>query len=179
MRSLVSRAQEVLRKSSIPQARTDDPPATQEDRLRLVVYQIVAARRDSYEAVLWQVPALSLTAQSFLLTIALGGGFSPTARQVASVLSLISALASIQLLTKHRHFERVDSKLCEKLEHDLNLKAVCGYLPHAKTEDRRHPSDPEPSGWIALSSFRIWRFLLGLFALAGMVAIVLTFLEAK
>jgi hypothetical protein len=154
----------------------DNPPGAQEEKLRLAVYQVVAARRDSYEAVLWQVPALSLTAQAFLLTIALGGGPSPSARRLASVLSFISALASIQLLTKHRHFERVDSKLCQKLEDDLSLKAVCGYLPHAETENRRQPSDPKPSGWIAYSSFQIWRVLLGLFALAAMVAIVLTFI---
>jgi hypothetical protein len=120
------------------------------------VYQVVAARRDSYEAVLWQVPALSLTAQAFLLTIALGGGPSPSARRLASLLSLISALASIQLLAKHRYFEEVDSKLCEKLEGDLDLKAICGYLPHAPTKDRRQPSDPKLSGWTAYSSFKIW-----------------------
>ncbi|MER6612681.1 hypothetical protein [Streptomyces xantholiticus] len=37
-----------------------------------VVYQAVAARRMQWDALLWQVPALSLTAQAFLFTITLG-----------------------------------------------------------------------------------------------------------
>jgi hypothetical protein len=38
----------------------------------LVMYQVVAARRQNFDSMLWQVPALSLTAQAFLLVIALG-----------------------------------------------------------------------------------------------------------
>lgn len=40
----------------------------------LVMYQVVAARRQNFDAMVWQVPALSLTAQAFLLVIALGPG---------------------------------------------------------------------------------------------------------
>jgi hypothetical protein len=32
----------------------------------LVMYQVVAARRQNFDPMLWQVPALSLTAQAFL-----------------------------------------------------------------------------------------------------------------
>ena len=34
------------------------------------IYQSLTARRAGYEMLLWQVPALSLTAQAFLFTIA-------------------------------------------------------------------------------------------------------------
>jgi hypothetical protein len=175
VRRFLDRAQRTLRMSLVPQGRADNPPMSQEDMRRLAVYQVVAARRDSYEALLWQVPALSLTAQAFLLTIALGGGTSLPARRLASLLSFISALASMQLLSKHRHFEKVDSKLCEKLERDLDLGITCGYLPHASTSNRRGPSEPELSGWAAFSSFKLWRLLLGLFALATLVTFALTF----
>lgn len=40
----------------------------------LVLYQVVAARRQSFDSMVWQVPALSPTVQAFLLVIALGSG---------------------------------------------------------------------------------------------------------
>ncbi|MFB7675150.1 hypothetical protein ACFC26_27450 [Kitasatospora purpeofusca] len=32
----------------------------------LVIYQVVASRRCTYQGLAWQIPALSLTAQAFL-----------------------------------------------------------------------------------------------------------------
>lgn len=38
----------------------------------VAMYAVVAARRAQYHNMLWQVPTMSLTAQAFLFTIALG-----------------------------------------------------------------------------------------------------------
>ena len=43
-------------------------------------YDLLAARRTSYDEMMWQAPALSLTAQAFLFTIALGPGSTTAAR---------------------------------------------------------------------------------------------------
>ena len=61
------------------------------------MYQVVAARRQNFDSLLWQVPALSLTAQAFLLVIALGSGSGHLARIAAGLLSAVTALMSVQL----------------------------------------------------------------------------------
>jgi hypothetical protein len=74
-----------------------------------VLYQVVAARRQNFESMVWQVPALSLTAQAFLLVIALGSGSGHLARIAAGLLSAVTALMSVQLLLRQRLHERADS----------------------------------------------------------------------
>ncbi len=69
---------------------------------RLVVWQTVASRRASIDAMRWQTPALGMTAQAFLLTLALAPDSSRLARLLASALSLILALMVMQLMAKHR-----------------------------------------------------------------------------
>jgi hypothetical protein len=53
---------------------------------------------------LWQTLVISLTAQAFLFTIALGN-VDHLGRFIASLLTVIAALASAQLFAKHRYFE--------------------------------------------------------------------------
>ena len=69
------------------------------------MYQVVAARRQNFDSMLWQVPALSLTAQAFLLVIALGSGSGHLARIAAGLLSAVTALMSVQLLLRRRLHE--------------------------------------------------------------------------
>jgi hypothetical protein len=171
-----TRVQEKMRGLFAPERPAENPAAL--EGKRLAVYEIVSARRDTYETSLWQVPALSLTAQAFLFTIALGAGSSIPARRIAAVLSFVSSVASMQLLAKHRHFEETDSRLCEKLEGDLGLQEICGYLPHSGMRNRRNRNDPKVKGWIAYSSFKLWRLMLGVFALAAVFTIALSFTGA-
>lgn len=85
-------------------------------------YQLLAVRRQNYDSMLWQTPVISLTAQAFLFTIALSNGDKP-ARFIASLLAFITALASAQLLAKHRYFEIYYSKLLESVERERQLEA--------------------------------------------------------
>ena len=75
---------------------TDQPNDQSDDRadmeVRLSIHQTLASRRASYDTMMWQAPMLSLTAQAFLFTIALGPGSSRVARVLASLLSFISAV---------------------------------------------------------------------------------------
>jgi hypothetical protein len=51
------------------------PDSLADSRLtrQLFAYEMLAERRNQQDFMLWQAPALALTAQAFLLTIALGG----------------------------------------------------------------------------------------------------------
>ena len=98
-----------------------------------VQYQVVAARRQNYDNLLWQTPVISLTGQAFLFTIALGSG-SKLSRIIASLLALIAALASSQPLARHRHFEVYYSKLLESVELEISSRRCMS--DHLRSEER-------------------------------------------
>ncbi len=125
-------------------------------------YDVVAARRTALNGLMWQTPVLSLTAQAFLFTIALGSGASSFATLMSAVLALAAALASIQLMAKHRCLEVRDSQLLEEYERN----SVNGFeVIHSKS-----------SGFNKMlcrwSSYKIWMFMLGVFALAAIIVII-------
>lgn len=68
---------------------------------------------------------LSLTAQSFLLTIALSSG-APVGRIISSLLAAVAAIAAIQLLLKHRYVELTYSHALQRLEEDNSLPPLHG-----------------------------------------------------
>ena len=90
-------------------------PAAQCANVEIAQYELVAQRRDTTNALLWQSPGLSLTAQAFLFVIALGTG-AASSRAIAAALALIVALASAQLLMKHRAFETADAEWLSQFE---------------------------------------------------------------
>lgn len=121
------------------------------------LYEIVAARRLGYDSMMWQTPVLSLTAQAFLLTIALGEG-GKWARCMSGFLALLAALSSLQLMVKHRAYEEADSRWLKAYEDRwFNCKPV-----HGSGRAFFQPN------WVArLSSYRVWRWTLAVFGLAG------------
>ena len=78
------------------------------------IYEAAEARRSASNQMMWQVPALSLAAQSFLLTVALEQGTSLTGRIVAAVVGAVAALATAQLMLKHRYHEIDQSRWLER-----------------------------------------------------------------
>jgi hypothetical protein len=70
---------------------------------------------------MWQVPALGLTAQAFLLNIALAHDSARLARAIAALLGMTTAALSMQLMAKHRANEVQDSRLLENLEQEHSL----------------------------------------------------------
>lgn len=116
-------------------------------------YQLLAARRQNYDAMLWQTPVISLTAQAFLFTIALGTG-PVFARMLAAFLALVSALASAHLLAKHRYLERHYSELLQACEDARQLEPV-------------HRQPPRADGLLGLSAYRVWKWVFGIFAAAA------------
>lgn len=116
-------------------------------------YTALNARRDSFNSLLWQTPVLSLTAQAFLFVIALSQNVSDSARKIAASLALIAAVASIQLLTKHRFNEVEHAKLLQKLENER------GFIPINKKLVPKLTWNPET--WVAkLPSYWVWMAIL-------------------
>jgi hypothetical protein len=93
------------------------------------ILQTAEARRGGLDQMMWQVPALSLTAQSFLLTIALGPGTRWLGRGLAASLGAVAAAAAIQLLLKHRYGEERSSHWIENFLRDLDWPNL--YSPQA------------------------------------------------
>lgn len=85
-------------------------------------YAIVAARRQQWDILLWQMPTMALTGEAFLLTIALAGSTSRTGRIVAAALALVVAMAALHSLSAHRLSELADAAWLR--EHELEHGAA-------------------------------------------------------
>jgi len=128
---------------------------------------MLAARRTAYDEMMWQAPALSLTAQAFLLTIALGPGTTTVARLIASFLSGVAATASVILMRKHRAMEVMCSCRLEDFE-----RATGRPLLHQR------PSFADQRFWVQWSSSAVWTVCLALFGVAALFVLVHSFIVA-
>lgn len=81
-------------------------------------YQVVAARKLNFENLLWQIPLLSLTGESFLFTIILGNS-SNESRIISAFLAMVLAIASLSSLSRHRISDVHDSQLVAAIEMKL------------------------------------------------------------
>ena len=142
--------------------------------LLLAVYQSLSARRLGYDTRIWQVPALSFTAQAFLMTIALSKDSHSAACLTAATLSFVVALMSMQLMSKHRFLEVMDSILMEKIEDKIDMETAIGFKPHSRIETRSNQTKVKPNCFVRYSSYRIWQTGLALFALTALGIIGIT-----
>jgi len=135
------------------------------------VYSAIATRRTAFDTLMWQVPALGLTAQAFLLTIAYGASSSEIARLAASALALVVATVAIQTMRKHGANELTDSVLLESIENTMGI-TVAGVHPHTKPGARgRAVENGEFERWsVKKRSFQLWVWSLRLFAGAALAA---------
>lgn len=148
-----------------------------------VAYQVVAARRLQWDNLVWQVPVLSLTAQAFLFTIALGGDSTRAARVISSVLSLVVSALCMSLMARHRQSEIMDAHLLA--DHEAQKWGIKPTLHGADFAELRGRGDVD-GGWaehlIVLRSrgqktargFRSWIGGLFVFVLAAFAVLFLT-----
>jgi ADP-ribose pyrophosphatase YjhB (NUDIX family) len=129
-------------------------------------YSLLNARRDTFNSLLWQTPVLSLTAQAFLFTIILSCNSGAVERVMASSLSFITALASIQLLGKHRFMEEQHAKILHDYERNFGLYGVNRKM----TPNNR---------FVKMSSYQVWFIVLSVFAFAALLAIASTIFSAE
>jgi hypothetical protein len=151
------------------------------------VYAAVAARRSSFDAMLWQVPVLSFTAQAFLFTLALSSGASQAARLVASGLAVVISLLSLQLMVKQRQAEIADSHWLAAVEEHAVDRAELGGLQwpmHGDSWSRYRAEKPAFVGVLfrpleRTRGFAFWAGGLVLFLIAAVAVLVLTVVDAS
>jgi hypothetical protein len=143
---------------------------------QVIAYQTVAARRLQWDNLLWQVAILSLTAQAFLFSIALGPDSSPFARISASVLAIAVTFLCVTLMARHRQAEVVDAHWLRKFEEEHQLPRV-----HGEPWRKARANTPPTVGWLRravplLPGYATWVLGLTLFGLIGVVIVFLTLL---
>lgn len=134
----------------------------------IVVYQAVAARRMQWDALLWQVPALSLTAQAFLFTIALGPDSSRYARIIASALAIVMSVLSLYLMARHRQAEITDAHWLADYE-----QRCFGHQVHGPTWAQRRNQTPTVSWLTRYRAFSVWMTGLSAFGIAALTTLML------
>lgn len=159
---------------------TPDPFHVPPDRVD-TVYSVVANRRTAFDTLMWQVPALGLAAQAFLLTIAYGGSSSNAARFVSGTLSIVVALVAIQTMLKHRANEKTDNLILKRIEDAQGIRISPGASPHDAPAVRGKAIENELiyGCFEKQKSVRLWVTSLCGFAIAGGVSIVLTLCDAS
>jgi hypothetical protein len=104
-------------------ARHDDSKLEPGDMVALL--SVYTSQFGSYTTLLWQVPALGLTAQAFLMTIVLGTG-SDAARYLTSALSIIIAFASSRLMHDQRARAINHAELAKRISYRLSITNLIG-----------------------------------------------------
>jgi hypothetical protein len=148
-------------------------------------YSVVSQRRSQWDALIWQVPVLGFTAQAFLLTIALSGGNTRTARIVASLLALAVSACCLQLMARHRLCEAVDAQWLVDSDEEQHLKPIQGRPFEAQLDDlRRNERFLEGERWrkpvVWLAQFRstnVWMLAMAAFGVAAAVSLVLAIVK--
>lgn len=163
---------------------TGGTSARDEDRKSLFVYERLTDHLISQETLLWQTPALALTAQAFLLTIALNTSSSALMVVSVSFLGALVAAMSWQLMSKHQFLAQLDRAYLHYLEDSLGIPHISnrGYFPHRPhsvpdhLEGRGAPN--RPSLMARLPSFRVWRWGMIVFLLFNLVLVALNIVPA-
>ena len=150
-------------------------------------YEVLSNRRNLRDDLLWRAPALGLTAQAFLLTIALNSSSSIFAKFFSSFLALMTSFMSMQLMTKHRYFEKLDNLLIEQIEEKNGLIKYHGAhekLKNHLNRDRKEKLDIKSnklinifSWFLKLSSYNVWMFGLSMFAAVSFIVMMMSIIS--
>jgi hypothetical protein len=151
---------------------TQAPLTPGEHHTMLFAYEMLVLRAQTQTNLVWQTPSLGLTAQAFLLTIALEADYADLRRGLAALLGLVVAVISMQTMAKHRYFENLDNFKMEKLERQLSLPPIAkrGWDKEAPLPDGFRP--PKKKWPIQMSSYRVWQVGLAVFAFVDVLIII-------
>jgi hypothetical protein len=133
-------------------------------------YEILNTRRDNYNNLIWNTPMLSLTALSFLFTIMFSNKIDSHELLLLSILSFTVSIFSMQLLMKYRFYEEDIAKILQKYEEQKKDEDGFGVISKkikCKRKKKRKIFSKLRFFIIKLSSYKLFLFLLGLFALSS------------
>jgi hypothetical protein len=141
----------------------------------MLAYELLYLRFLEQDAMMWDAPALSMTAQAFLMTIALGSSTSDFARIMASSLAIVVAVMAMQLMAKHRFLAGIDEAEIIRLEDELELPRH-GRRRGAWKDDEYQLQWPKTSAFRKRSSYVVWQLGIGLFGCGAITVLVVTVL---
>ncbi|MDQ0865719.1 hypothetical protein QF036_003300 [Arthrobacter globiformis] len=144
----------------------------------LFTYEMLLQRELEQDAMLWQTPTIALTAQAFLLTIALNPTSPAFATYLAAGLGLVVALLSMQLMAKHRFLNLMDRAHLHALEARLGIQHLSNRQYFYNNGTYRvpdwlanHKSPPAEHGLAKFRSYRVWIFGMLVFAAVNLAVI--------
>jgi hypothetical protein len=146
-------------------------PALTEPADLLTLLTVYTTQFGSFTTMLWQVPALGLTAQAFLMTIALGSPNSGDARIAASALSAIIAWASQSLMHSQRGRAINQAELAKRVSGKLGVDRLLGgdFTLNDAVPKRTNARDI----WdVDHQIYAIWKVCMLVFALVDVVVIL-------
>lgn len=146
----------------------------------VVLYEALTARVGHRDALLWQSPSLAMTAEAFLMTIALAHDSSAFARVVAAFLGLSVSFLSIQLMVKHRLYLWNDILSMVVLEKKMNLAASAvdyrtqrRFLETEESKDILEDLEPRRKNVLTrLISVNVWICGLSFFGLINLLVLL-------
>ena len=152
------------------------------------IYPVIASRRLQWDNLLWQVPMISITGESFLFTIILNSSTSKDARIISSLLAIVISYASISTLGRHRISEIHDANLIREIEDQLFGKSFHGKVfSDARGKLFRHNNMKKKNTsekldlWDFLvratnkgRSYPVWLFVFLCFFLAALTTLILS-----
>lgn len=144
----------------------------------LFTYEMLLQRELEQDAMLWLTPTIALTAQAFLLTIALNKDSPAFATYLAAGLGLVVALLSMQLMAKHRFLNLMDRAHLHALEARLRIEHLSNRQYFYNNGAYRvpdwlkdHKSPPSEHGLAKFRSYRVWIFGMVVFAAVNLAVI--------
>ena len=153
-----------------------DPPTAEDAAVLASLLTVYTTQFGAYTSLLWQVPALSLTAQAFLLTIVLSSGNGHIAKLTAAVLSIVIALASTRLMHDQRGHAMNHGELALRISRQLGLGRKLGSL---EIEDAEPAGADAETVWVSWDHriYHTWTTALYLFFLVDVAVLVPTSYE--
>lgn len=144
------------------------------------LYGALNDRVGDRDSMMWQAPAMAMTAQAFLLTIALGQDTSTLARLLSALLGVVVTIMSIQLMLKHKFFMTTDQVLLIALENRMGLpSSAVEWETQVKTINGDTSTMnlpmriPRRAGLLRWPSVNIWVGGLSAFAAVNILILIL------
>lgn len=122
-------------------------------------YPIIAAKRQVYDTLLWQVPTIGIAAQGFLVSAAVNTDLSPRLALSLWALASLVGVAVLHLFRRLRVREQNDSEMLRKYEES---RVEDGF---AVTHGRRR-------SWF--SAYNVWFAILLIFWVYALCGAILT-----
>jgi hypothetical protein len=126
----------------------------------------------SFTSLLWQVPALGLTAQAFLMTIVLGTGYSHASRYAACALSIIISYASYHLMHDQRARAINHAEMAKRISYKLSLTNLLGGSFGLDDAVPAKGTDAQNMWTTNRVIYGIWVVCMALFAIIGAIVII-------